>query len=267
MPGSIAPDLNVFMNYEYDADPNGDNALAYILQLTGVNKRILEIGAGAGVVTRHLVKSKGCEVVALEINPAAIEKLKAYVDRVYAVDLNGSDWIAKLGGEEKFDVIVAADVLEHVYDPWTVLKQAKSLLNENGKVILSLPHAAHCAMLSSLFGEDFRYAEWGLLDKTHVRFFGLHNIHALYASAGLAITEARFVMRRPEETEFAEQWAQLPKRLQTAFSSSRYGYIYQVVTGAMLAENVSRPVDLFDVVAPIPAPATFFQKMKSAVGL
>ncbi len=267
MQASIAPDLNVFMNYEYEPDLNGDNALRYVLELAGVNKRILEIGAGAGMITRHLVASNGCDVVALEINPAAVEKLKTYVERVYSLDLNSSNWTTNLAEEAKFDVIIAADVLEHLYDPWRVLKDARSLLNENGKIILSLPHAAHSGMLSCLFWEDFRYAEWGLLDKTHIRFFGFHNIHALYASAGLAITDVRFVMRRPEETEFAEHWAQLPKRLRNAFSSGRYGHVYQVVTSAMPAEKVSRPVDLFNVATPISEPATFLQKMKSMVGL
>jgi len=88
----------------------------------------------------------------------------------------------------------------------------KELLNEAGTIVLSLPHAAHSAILSCLFEEDFPYGEWGLLDKTHIRFFGLHNIHALHASAGLAITAARFVMRRPEETEFAERWVPASSR-------------------------------------------------------
>ena len=246
MQGSVAPDLSVLMNYEYELDATGDNALAYVLELVGSSKKILEVGAGSGMITKHLVTTKGCDVVALESNPASVEKLKSYVGRVYALDLNGSDWIKGLESEGKFDTVIAADVLEHLYDPWTTLRGMKELLNEAGTIVLSLPHAAHCAIMSCLFEEDFQYGEWGLLDKTHIRFFGLHNIHTLHASAGLAITDARFVMRRPEETEFAERWARLPINIRTALSSNPHGYIYQVVTSARPVEKVSAPVNLFE---------------------
>ena len=269
MLGSAAPDLNVLMNYEYEVDLTGDNALAYVLELAGSNKKTLEIGAGSGMITKHLVQTKGCDVVALEINPASVEKLKSYVDRVYAVDLNDPGWIKSLASEGKFDTIIAADVLEHLYDPWTVLKGMKELLNEAGTIILSLPHAAHCAIMSCLFEEDFQYGEWGLLDKTHIRFFGLHNIHTLHANAGLAITGARFVTRRPEETEFSERWARLPKNVRTALSSNRHGHVYQVVTSAMTVEKVSAPVDLFEASAcgSVPSPTTLLQKVTSALRL
>jgi 2-polyprenyl-3-methyl-5-hydroxy-6-metoxy-1,4-benzoquinol methylase len=246
MQGSVAPDLSVLMNYEYELDVRGDNALAYVLELAGSNKRTLEVGAGSGMITKHLVKTNGCDVVALEINPASVEKLKSYVGRVYALDLNDSCWIKSLESEGKFDTIIAADVLEHLYDPWTALRAMKELLNEAGTIVLSLPHAAHSAILSCLFEEDFPYGEWGLLDKTHIRFFGLHNIHALHASAGLAITAARFVMRRPEETEFAERWSRLPVEIQAALSSNPHGHVYQVVTSARPVEKVSAPVNLFE---------------------
>lgn len=269
MQGSMAPDLGVLMNYEYEVDPTGDNALAYVLELADSKKKTLEIGAGSGMITQHLVRTRGCDVVALEINPASVAKLKSYVDRVYALDLNDPVWIESLVPEGKFDTIIAADVLEHLYDPWTVLKGMKKLLNETGKIILSLPHAAHCAIMTCLLEEDFQYGEWGLLDKTHIRFFGLHNIHALHASAGLAITDARFVMRRPEETEFSERWARLPKHVRTALSSNRHGHVYQVVTSAMPIEKTSARVDLFEasVRASVSSPTTLLQKVTSALRL
>lgn len=267
MQGSVAPDLNVLMNYEYEVDPTGDNALAYVLELAGSNKKTLEIGAGSGMITQHLVRTKGCDVVAVEINPASVGKLKTYVDRVYALDLNDPGWVRSLASEGNFDTIIAADVLEHLYDPWTVLKGMTKLLNEAGTIILSLPHAAHCAIMASLLEGDFQYGEWGLLDKTHIRFFGLHNIHALHASAGLAIIDARFVMRRPEETEFAERWAHLPKNVRTVLSTNRRGHVYQVVTIAMPVERVSAPVDLFEALArgSVSSPATLLQKLTSAL--
>src|ERR1700730_9987619 len=146
--GSFAPDLSVFTNYEYEADVDGNNALAYVLELNGSNKKVLEVGAGSGMMTKHLVKVKGCDVVGLEINPASIEKLRSYIDRIYSLDLNNPSWTGEVAREGKFDTIIAADVLEHLYDPWTVLKGMKPLLNDTGSVIISLPHVAHSAVIS-----------------------------------------------------------------------------------------------------------------------
>lgn len=243
--GSSAPDLSVIMNYEYELDLQGDNALAHIMELTPKDKKTLEIGAGSGMITKHLVNTKGCDVVAVEINPASVEKLKAYVDRVYPLDLNDPGWVTHLAQEGKFDTIIAADVLEHLYDPWTVLKGMRSLLSEDGSIILSLPHVGHSAIVACLLEEDFEYRDWGLLDKTHIRFFGLHNIHSLHESVGMAIADCRFVVRDPQDTEFAERWARLPMEVKAALTSYPHGRIYQVVTRATSSETVSNPVDLF----------------------
>lgn len=268
--GSFAPDLSVFTNYEYEADVDGNNALAYVLELNGSNKKVLEVGAGSGMMTKHLVKVKGCDVVGLEINPVSIEKLRSYIDRIYSLDLNNPSWTGEVAREGKFDTIIAADVLEHLYDPWTVLKGMKPLLNDTGSVIISLPHVAHSAVISCLIEEDFEYRDWGLFDKTHIRFFGLHNIHALHANAGLAVVDARFVVRRPEETEFADRWARLPASVRSALSYNRHGNVYQVVTKAVPIEKASgKPLDLFKVPVPTTGSkaATTVQMAKLALRL
>jgi 2-polyprenyl-3-methyl-5-hydroxy-6-metoxy-1,4-benzoquinol methylase len=257
------------MNYEYEVDLKGDNALAYVLELVGFSKKVLEIGAGSGMITKYLVSTKNCDVVALEINPKSVEKLKSYVDRVYSLDLNDAGWIDHVAKEGKFDVIVAADVLEHLYDPWSVLRNMRRLLKSDGSIVLSLPHVAHAAIVSCFFEEDFHYREWGLLDKTHIRFFGLHNIAAMHDSVGLAIADARFVIRRPEETEFAEQWSALPKHVRIALNSNPHGHVYQVVTKAMSAEHVSAPIDLAEASLKRyrPEQASLLQKLTAAIGL
>jgi 2-polyprenyl-3-methyl-5-hydroxy-6-metoxy-1,4-benzoquinol methylase len=233
--------------YQYDVDLGSDTAPARVIRMTGRHKKVLEIGAGPGSITRHLSGANDCDVVALEIDPTAIERLQPFCRKIYASDLNQRDWPQGLAAEGKFDVVIAADVLEHLYDPLTTLRGMKSLLNENGAIILSLPHAGHCVINACLMDEDFEYREWGLLDKTHIRFFGLKNIQSLYANAGLAITDAQFVVRAPEETEFADRWRKLPARIRDALSSNPYGHIYQVVTKAEPVETARNAITLLDV--------------------
>lgn len=217
--------------YEYDIDLNSDVAPARVLRMVKPGSRVLEIGAGPGSITRHLVHTLGCSVVALEIDPSAIEILRGYVPRVYAADLNDPDWAVNIREKEGiFDYVIAADVLEHLYNPWDVLEGAKSLLNPTGGVILSLPHVGHAAVAACLVDEDFEYWPWGLLDRTHIRFFGVKNVQALINNVGLTIEQAEFVVRTPAMTEFAARWQRLPTDIQTALQRNRFSHVLQIVT-------------------------------------
>ncbi|QGM99283.1 class I SAM-dependent methyltransferase [Methylocystis parvus] len=258
-----APDLGVLHDYEYQIDLNGDNALAYVVELAGAGKKILELGAGAGMQTQFLVKDKRNEVVAVEINPQSVEKLKRFTERVYSLDLNAPGWPDALDAEGKFDAIIAADVLEHLYDPWTAITEMKKLLKEDGEIIVSLPYIGNGAILGLLYEDDFDYREEGLLDKTHIRFFGLKNIEALHKNAGLTIADARIVLRRPEVTEFHASWNKLPKAVRAALTVSPHADIYQVVTTARRSETVATDFSLFDAAAKRcpPRRRTFLQRM------
>lgn len=240
--------------YDYEVDLDSDSAPARVIRMAGRGKRVLEIGAGPGSITRHLSGTNGCDVVAAELDPAAIEILKAHTKAIYPLDLNDPNWPSKLEKEGKFDVVIAADVLEHLYDPASVLKSMVSLLNDTGSIVLSLPHVSHCAIHACLLDEDFCYRDWGLLDKTHIRFFGLKNIEALHAQAGLSLVEAQFVVRLPDQTEFAERWNQLPANLRTGLlNANRHSLIYQVVTRASRTAQVAQPISLMDV--PVESPS------------
>lgn len=221
------------LTYEYQVDADSDTAAARVVRFVGREKRVLEIGAGPGSITSVLKARNNCRVTAIELDPRSIEKLKSFCDEVYRQDLNDPGWtqVVSIGG--KFDVIVAADVLEHLYDPWATLASTKSILADDGYVVVSLPHIGHNAVVACLLNEDFGYQEWGLLDKTHIRFFGLKNIGDLFRRAGMKIVGAQFVIRNPEQTEFAHYWRGLPSSVRDALSLNRHGSVYQVVLKAV----------------------------------
>ncbi len=148
---------------------------------------------------------------------------------------NDPAWPATLPSTEKFEVIVAADVLEHLYDPWTTLSKLRPLLAENGYIVISLPHVGHNAVIACLLGGDLEYQLYGsgLLDKTHIRFFGIKNIQKLFDDAGFKMIEVEFVVKTPEQTEFAKRWrALLQPKQNGSFPPSRFGTIYQIVVNA-----------------------------------
>jgi 2-polyprenyl-3-methyl-5-hydroxy-6-metoxy-1,4-benzoquinol methylase len=236
--------------YEYAVDLNADTAAAKLVRMLGTEKRVLEIGAGPGSITRLIHGANNCRVTAIEIDSEAVKKLSPFCEKVYQQDLNDPAWVEVVSENGKFDVVVAADVLEHLYDPWTSLRLMKTVLGENGCVVVSLPHVGHNAVMSCLLNADFRYQEWGLLDKTHIRFFGITNIQALFREAGLKIVRAEFVVRSPEQTEFAGYWRKLSEDTKRVLAANPYGNVYQVVVRAVPHTSLETEIQLSSIVVP-----------------
>lgn len=220
------------LKYDYEFDIEGDSSAAKIIRMVKDGSRVLELGAGPGSITQELKHKNNCHVTALDIDREFVERLAAICDAAYQVDLNDPNWPQILEKEEKFDVVIAADVLEHLWDPWKTLSLIGSLIKEDGEIIISLPHVGHCAVSACLINGDFDYRDDGLLDRTHIRFFGLKNIQSLINDAGLNILEAQFVVKRPESTELANQWSLLTPEMRQSLLSNKNSMIYKVVVKA-----------------------------------
>ncbi len=230
--------------YVYEVNLNEQNSASFILDLVGKNKRVMEVGAGPGSITKLLVANSGCQVSAIEIDDESINSLKKYCDSVYKIDLNSQNWIDQFSLSDKFDVVVAADVLEHLNNPLLVLNSFKKLIKSDGSVIVSLPHVGHSVIYACLMDNDFEYRDWGLLDKTHIRFFGIKNMQRLFDDAGMKIIDVKFVLRKPEYTEYAERWAKTSSELRCFIQKNKFCDVYQVVIKAVPIEAEGISVDL-----------------------
>ena len=251
MSNSIAPDLRSFTNYEYKFDLKGDTSAAAIVRFVAPKTRVLDLGAGSGSITRQLAKIKKCEVVAVENNPSAVQKLQQFCKAVHDLDLNDARWAdevsarqRKVGQPGSFDYVIAGDVLEHLYEPCTAAKNMAGLINDAGKVIISVPHSGHSTVVAAFYDSNIDLQDSGILDKTHIRFFGLSNLDVLHAHAGLAITRMHEVIRRPEVTEFADKWKALPEAVRKVLAARKCANVYQVVTEAGKVGLVKEPIVL-----------------------
>jgi 2-polyprenyl-3-methyl-5-hydroxy-6-metoxy-1,4-benzoquinol methylase len=231
-------------NYEYEVDAASDTAPANVVRMVGKNKRVVEIGCGPGSITKILVSQGQNKVTGLELDKEAIEKAKLYCEKIFQADLNSKDWPLLLDGFERFDVVLAADVLEHLYDPNAALQRMASLIKPDGYLVISLPHVGHAAILGCIMNGNFEYRDWGLLDRTHIRFFCLKNIEDLFAQVGLKIIEARYVTKLPKETEFAASWAKLSSEVQDTLMGSKHSEVYQVVVKAVPVNYAGESVPL-----------------------
>jgi 2-polyprenyl-3-methyl-5-hydroxy-6-metoxy-1,4-benzoquinol methylase len=179
--------------YETEVDPTAENnSHAFALSFIGCNKHVLEVGCATGYLTKVLVE-RGCTVIGIEIDPEAAEVAEQWAERVVVGNIDEGD-VWNYVKDESFDVVVMGDVLEHLREPLTSLRQAVRKLKPSGFVVTSLPNIAHGDVRIALLNGRFRYNESGLLDRTHVHFFTLESIRQMMSEAGLVVVDTERVV-------------------------------------------------------------------------
>jgi 2-polyprenyl-3-methyl-5-hydroxy-6-metoxy-1,4-benzoquinol methylase len=171
---------------EKESDYFSSARIEIIDLLPKYSDRVLEVGCGSGKTLEILKEKKYCnETVGIELFATAAEQARNRVDTVYCMDVENCVMPEGIG---KFNLILLLDVLEHLVDPWVFLSRlVKGHLANNGKVIVSLPNARHFSLLGPLLIGKFDYAERGILDKTHLRFFTKSSAENLLKNAGLHV--------------------------------------------------------------------------------
>jgi 2-polyprenyl-3-methyl-5-hydroxy-6-metoxy-1,4-benzoquinol methylase len=176
--------------YEVPVDPDAENnPHAFLLDLVGYNKRVLEVGCANGYITKVLAE-RGCTVVGIELDAEAAAVAEKWAERVVVGDLDGGTLWEELDGEQ-FDAITFGDVLEHLRDPLACLRAAVRYLKPSGMVAISVPNVAHGDVRIAVLQGTFPYSPWGLLDHTHIRFFTKESLRAMVKEAGLVTVETR----------------------------------------------------------------------------
>lgn len=140
------------------------------------SNNVLEIGAASGDNLVYLKKNGIAKhVFGLELFKIDNSNQDSnLIDEFYIQDIESNIW--GVDGKE-FDVIICGDVLEHLVDPWKVVKKIKGLLSERGLLILSIPNIRNYKAFIKIFIKgDFGYEKEGLFDKTHLRFFCKKNL-------------------------------------------------------------------------------------------
>jgi len=195
------------LKYDLKIDMSVRNSSATkILERVKPSTIVLEFGPAHGAMTKYMHEELDCQVYIVEYDE------QFFVDAMnYAVDGvcgNASDleWLDKFKSV-KFDYILFADVLEHLYDPDVVIKHAVSLLKEDGRVLLSVPNIAHSAIIIDLMQNKFEYRTEGLLDTTHIRFFTYNSLMEMIDAAELTATLEDATYALPHQTEFGNDYS------------------------------------------------------------
>ena len=153
--------------------------------------RTLDVGCATGYLAAELA-ARGSTVVGVEADPGAASAAAAVCERVVTGNVEDPGCRDALRALAPFDAVVCGDVLEHLGDPWDTLAFLTTLLRPGGTAAISVPNVAHWTGRRALLRGRFPYAEHGLFDRTHLRFFTRSGARELARDAGLRVREERF---------------------------------------------------------------------------
>jgi 2-polyprenyl-3-methyl-5-hydroxy-6-metoxy-1,4-benzoquinol methylase len=167
--------------YTLKEDIHGSHATILRILKRYPRGKVLEVGCADGFFSEKIAAFH--EVWGVELDKTHAKEAENFCRKVFVGDIEDMEI------EEKFDIILMADVLEHTKNPASVLKKVGGWLAESGIIILSVPNMAHFSVRLSLLGGRFDYAERGILDKTHLKFFTKSSIENLLDETGYIIVE------------------------------------------------------------------------------
>lgn len=156
-----------------EVDMNIESSHKKIVENVPEGSVVLDLGCSSGLIGRYLKKYKKCEVYGADINEDLIKiakKDKSY-EEIYNIDFDNLNDKNNPFKKNFFDVIILADIIEHLKYPDNLLIFISELLKPNGMILLSLPNIGHQNIIVNLLNGNFNYADLGLLDNTHIRFF------------------------------------------------------------------------------------------------
>lgn len=174
--------------------------------LTGLSDEpaILEIGCACGptlLKARDLFPKARLYGVELAPGPARIASHFAEVSAYDIEELSRPDW------QETFDCIICGDVIEHLLRPKKALENIYHYLKPGGRLLLGLPNIMHISIFECLLNGRFPYADSGILDRTHTKFFTKTEIMTLLEETQFHIEDfnSLVVPMTPHEQELFQK--------------------------------------------------------------
>lgn len=158
-----------------------------LLGLVPRGSRVLEVGCASGYLSRALREQLGCTVTGVEIVPRLAELAVGNVERVIVGSIDQPEVLAQIG--QGYEVLIMADVIEHLEDPWASIGRLKGCMAPGALWFITFPNIAHCQMRWQLLRGRWEYTDFGLLDRTHLRFFSLPSVLSFVQEVGFELVK------------------------------------------------------------------------------
>jgi 2-polyprenyl-3-methyl-5-hydroxy-6-metoxy-1,4-benzoquinol methylase len=163
-------------------------------------RRILDLGCSSGELGRALKQRPLAEgqvsVVGVELDPEYASAARLHLDHVVEGDLAAEETRSEAGDRHPFDCLIAADVLEHLVDPWAILTSYVDLLEPGGTAVVSVPNVRHWETLWQLGARGvWPRRDSGIFDRDHLRWFTAADAIGLVEGAGLELAGLDRIVR------------------------------------------------------------------------
>jgi 2-polyprenyl-3-methyl-5-hydroxy-6-metoxy-1,4-benzoquinol methylase len=186
---------------------------------------VLDVGCGSGGVGPGLRAAGAGRLVGIEFDGSAAERARAVYDRVET----GSVETALAELNERFDTVLCLDVLEHLVDPGDVLARLHEVASDGARIAVSVPNVRHYSTFTDLIARGtFRYAEAGLHDSTHLRWFTRRDMLRELEAAGWHVERTSHL----DVERFRWAWRLSPRRLGEFLVSQWYFFARATPGGA-----------------------------------
>jgi 2-polyprenyl-3-methyl-5-hydroxy-6-metoxy-1,4-benzoquinol methylase len=238
--------LSVYANNKLKSKVRND-AWSKLLELVPENSIVLDVGCSSGNFGAELKKKKNCHVTGIDINQDDLALANKVLDKTSLVNIENDD----LGSLGSFDVIVCADVLEHLINPVSALEKLQNLLSKDGAIVYSIPNMANIATRLELLKGRFQYTEYGLLDETHLHYYDHEEVSKIFREAGLIINRSDNTIRDIPPAVIKKSLKEIgltPSDKFFAISSDIEAITFQFIgtaksTGASQPHSTSTPYD------------------------
>lgn len=156
--------------------------------IAGTNLDILDVGCATGengrfLLDHHIAKS----VIGVELDVEMANQAKNKIQKVFNDSIEKEEILTEIKNSN-FDIIILGDVLEHLIDPWKILRELATTLKPKGKIIISIPNVQHIDIFINVFVKGtWPLNSRGLFDKTHLRWFTKKDLESLITQAGLKV--------------------------------------------------------------------------------
>ncbi len=159
-----------------------------LLPLDG-RSHVLEIGCGAGETGRVAISTGRCRsYVGVELVPHVASLARRHLDEVIEGDVEQMQFPWP---DESFDALLLSEVLEHLVDPWLLLKRLAPKLRRGGLVFASSPNVSQISVILGLLADRWDLSESGVMDRTHLRWFTRQSYRIMFEQAGFVVDDIR----------------------------------------------------------------------------
>ena len=151
--------------------------------------RILELGCSSGRLGAAIKARQHATITGVELDELYAKEAEASIDRV--ICSSAEEFVAAPALDSApFDCLIAADVLEHLVDPWDVLSKSVRMLAPGATVIVSVPNVLYWPQFRRLlFERRWPRDDSGIFDRTHLRWFTWSDAVELVEQAGLDLVK------------------------------------------------------------------------------